>query len=277
MHILLTNDDGYKSRAIEILADYLLSIGHRVTIAAPEQQQSAKAASITTLTQNLKVKLKEFTYNNGNAIAFIVKGTPVDAVQFAISYLRMIGDAPDFVISGINYGNNVGINSFYSATVAAAQQAALLNIPSMAISYDSFNTDSIGYTYLFSHLDFLFALEFNLFTKVRNSFISVNLPEYASKRLVVTHTGSQFYDIQMSEHDKFDGFNKEREFKIQGFIESNDEEMNELQVDYYELKGGAITITPAISSFGYISKQDNYLLQSVTTYLVEDYMQANSK
>ncbi|OFV94653.1 MAG: 5'/3'-nucleotidase SurE [Acidobacteria bacterium RIFCSPLOWO2_12_FULL_54_10] len=127
--ILVTNDDGIESEGIHILAEALSAVG-RVTIAAPSEEKSASSHSISLF--------RPLSYKQVGPDRYAIHGTPVDAVIVAISHL--LEEKPALVISGINKGNNLGLNVFYSGTVAAAVEGTLHGIPSMAVSICSKNS-----------------------------------------------------------------------------------------------------------------------------------------
>ncbi len=131
MKILLTNDDGVYSKGIEAL--YLaLSEEHEVTVVAPETEQSAVGHAITWVSP-LRIK----TVNrNGHYFGYALNGTPADCVKIAVN--ELMDPPPEIVVSGINLGANVGVNVIYSGTVSAATEAAVLGVPSIAVSIDSF-------------------------------------------------------------------------------------------------------------------------------------------
>ncbi len=137
MKILLTNDDGVFSKGIEVLF-LALSEEHEVTIVAPETEQSAVGHAITWL-DPLRVNMVN---RNGKFFGYALKGTPADCVKIAIS--ELIDPPPGIVVSGINLGANVGVNVIYSGTVSAATEAAVLGIPSIAVSIDSFTPVSFS-------------------------------------------------------------------------------------------------------------------------------------
>lgn len=127
MHILLTNDDGISSEGLRALADAALRRGHRITVSAPHSQCSANSQHIT-LTHPLLVHQVPWP---GADHAYSVEGTPADCVRIAPS----LTDTPiDFCLSGINRGENAGSAVYYSGTVAAAREAAMLYMPAMAVS-----------------------------------------------------------------------------------------------------------------------------------------------
>ncbi len=130
MRILLTNDDGIYAKGIEVL--YLALIEeHEVTVVAPETEQSAVGHAITLL-DPLRVKT---VHRNGHSFGHSLSGTPADCVKIAVS--ELMPSPPDMVLSGVNKGANVGVNVIYSGTVSAATEAALMGIPSIAVSIDS--------------------------------------------------------------------------------------------------------------------------------------------
>jgi len=126
MRILLSNDDGYFAPGIAILAEALAPLA-AVTVVAPERDRSGASNSLT-LDRPLTVR------KSAGGFLF-VNGTPTDCVHLAVTGL--LEELPDMVISGINLGANMGDDTIYSGTVAAATEGYLLGIPSLAISLAS--------------------------------------------------------------------------------------------------------------------------------------------
>lgn len=123
MHFLLSNDDGYQSPALAVLADMLAEIG-KVTVVAPDRDRSGASNSLT-LDSPLHVRQDSRGY-------YYVNGTPTDCVHLAITGL--LKQEPDMVISGINTGANLGDDVLYSGTVAAAMEGRFMGCPSIAFS-----------------------------------------------------------------------------------------------------------------------------------------------
>jgi len=123
MRILVSNDDGYFAPGITVLAEALASCAE-VTVVAPERDRSGASNSLT-LDRPLSVRRASNGY-------LYVNGTPTDCVHLAVTGL--LEELPDVVVSGINYGANMGDDTIYSGTVAAATEGFLLGIPSVAIS-----------------------------------------------------------------------------------------------------------------------------------------------
>ena len=128
MKILLSNDDGYFAPGLNILAEHLAKIAD-ITVVAPERNRSGASNSLT-LDRPLSVRKA----SNG---FFYVNGTPTDCVHIALTGL--MDEMPDMVISGINDGANMGDDTIYSGTVAAAMEGYLLEIPSFAVSMSQHN------------------------------------------------------------------------------------------------------------------------------------------
>lgn len=127
MRILLSNDDGYLAPGLAQLAASLTDLGE-LSVVAPESNCSGASNSLT-LDRPLRL------HTAGNGFQY-VNGTPSDCVHLAVT--GMFAKQPDMVVSGINFGANMGDDTIYSGTVAAATEGYLLGVPSIAISLASF-------------------------------------------------------------------------------------------------------------------------------------------
>jgi 5'-nucleotidase len=123
MRILLSNDDGYFAPGLAVLAEALSGLAH-ITVVAPERDRSGASNSLT-LDRPLMLRQS----SNG---FYYVNGTPTDCVHLAVT--GMLDHLPDMVISGINHGANMGDDTIYSGTVAAATEGFLLGVPAIAVS-----------------------------------------------------------------------------------------------------------------------------------------------
>jgi 5'-nucleotidase len=123
MRILLSNDDGYFAPGLAALYAALSPIAE-ITVVAPERDKSGASNSLT-LDRPLSIRKAP----NG---FFFLNGTPTDCVHMAVT--GMLDWVPDMVVSGINHGSNMGDDTIYSGTVAAATEGFLLGIPSIAVS-----------------------------------------------------------------------------------------------------------------------------------------------
>jgi 5'-nucleotidase len=123
MRILLSNDDGYFAPGLACLAETLSSLAD-ITVVAPERDRSGASNSLT-LDRPLSLRKAHSGF-------YYVNGTPTDCVHLAVT--GMLDHLPDMVISGINHGANMGDDTIYSGTVAAATEGYLLGVPSIAVS-----------------------------------------------------------------------------------------------------------------------------------------------
>jgi 5'-nucleotidase len=178
--ILITNDDGIYSEGIRKLADVLRSVGE-VIIVAPDREQSAASHALTL---NRPLRLMQLEENE-----WIVDGTPTDCVNLAV--LKLMKDQrPDIVVSGINFGPNLGDDVTYSGTISAAFEGALLNIPSVAFSA------LIGEHFSFDRCaEFAGQLTHHLLQQPRNPqiILNVNFPVTQFQGVKVTRLGKRVY------------------------------------------------------------------------------------
>lgn len=130
MRILLSNDDGFAAPGIVILAKALAEIAD-VVVVAPDSDRSGASNSLT-LDRPLMVR-------QGDNGFYSVNGTPTDCVHLAVT--GFLDALPDMVVSGINLGQNMGDDTLYSGTVAAAMEGFLLGIPSVAVSLATRGTE----------------------------------------------------------------------------------------------------------------------------------------
>jgi len=132
MRILCTNDDGYLALGLQVLAEAARCHGE-VSVVAPDREQSATSHSIT-----LHHPLRARRATDG---ATVVDGTPTDCVILAVN--GFLERRPDVCLSGVNHGPNMGEDVLYSGTVAAAMEATVIGIPSVALSYTGDNFEDI--------------------------------------------------------------------------------------------------------------------------------------
>ena len=133
MRILLTNDDGIDSPGLWAAAEALSELGF-VTVVAPREQASGTGRSKPN-SSDWRVTPRKLTVHGKEWIVYAVGGTPAQVVQHAI--LEIMPECPDLVVSGINYGVNVGFGVTISGTVGAAMEAAAHGIPSLAVSLET--------------------------------------------------------------------------------------------------------------------------------------------
>jgi len=167
--ILVSNDDGYFAPGIAALACALERLGE-VTVVAPERDRSGASNSLT-LDRPLVVRRAANGY-------YSVNGTPTDCVHIAVTGL--LDFTPDVIVSGVNLGANMGDDTIYSGTVAAAVEGYLLGIPSLAVSL----TSKAG-----EHFDSATGVALELVERLARApfgepvLLNVNVPDIAPERL----------------------------------------------------------------------------------------------
>jgi 5'-nucleotidase len=163
VHILLSNDDGYRAPGLGAMAA-ALSVYDTVTVVAPERDRSGSSNSLT-----LERPLRVHRADNG---FYFVNGTPTDCVHLAITGL--LEKEPDMVVSGINAGANMGDDVLYSGTVAAAMEGRFLGLPAIAVSMASYDP---------MHYETGVRAIADIITRLRNepldqtSILNVNVPD----------------------------------------------------------------------------------------------------
>ena len=133
--ILISNDDSVYAKGIKELVEIAKQFGE-VVVVAPDKPQSAKSHSVTLGAPIMYKKITRF----GDIEAYKCTGTPADCVKIAL--FTILKRKPDLILSGINHGANYSVNLLYSGTVAAAVEGALHNIPSIALSIDSHESEA---------------------------------------------------------------------------------------------------------------------------------------
>lgn len=208
LNIVLSNDDGVNAPGINILREALLGIAN-VVVVAPLNERSTTGH---TLTLDTTLRLEEI----GNNI-YGCSGFPADCSLMAIAYLfrnpssKFYGKKIDLVISGINCGANLGQDIFYSGTVAAAREAALHEIPSIAVSACmSFNNPDKSDRFYYTASNFIKKLvESNIHQAIMpQTFLNINVPWCNEDEILgirVTKTGLRKYSEDVEERVDFKG------------------------------------------------------------------------
>ncbi len=154
IQILLTNDDGIRSPGLWAAAKTLSEIGY-VHVAAPREQYSGAGRSLPSTSDGI-IQEHLMQVNNKEWTVYSVGGTPAQTVLHAV--LEILPRCPDLVVSGINYGENLGTGVTVSGTVGAALEAASLGIPSLAISLETETRYHLSYS---TQIDFSAAAYFS--------------------------------------------------------------------------------------------------------------------
>lgn len=164
--VLLTNDDGIGAPPLVLLRDALAEVA-KVWVVAPDRERSA-ASHALTLHKPLRLTPQRL---NGTDLGHCVNGTPADCVFLGVKTL--IPGGPDFVVSGINAGGNLGNDITYSGTVSAAMEGTLLGIRSMSVSVASSPIRNVKLAVRWSRRIFEWALAWPW---PKNTLLNVNIP-----------------------------------------------------------------------------------------------------
>jgi 5'-nucleotidase len=151
--ILLTNDDGILSPGLWAAAAALSRLGF-VTVTAPREQSSGAGRSLPSTSDGI-IEEKRVQVNGQEWTVFSIGGTPAQTVLHGV--LEVMKKKPDLVVSGINYGENVGTGITISGTVGAAMEAASLGIPGLAVSLEAEARYHLTYS---EEMSFVVAAEF---------------------------------------------------------------------------------------------------------------------
>jgi 5'-nucleotidase len=223
--ILVTNDDGYRSEGITMLADALGALGE-VTIVAPVEEASAIGHALT-LRRPLRLE-------RIGVSVYGVDGTPTDCVNVAIT--QVFRGLPDLVVSGINKGWNLGDDVTYSGTVAGALEGALLGIPSLAVSLAATRAQ---YDFRFA-AQAAVALAEGLLRRPLPSrtFLNVNVPKGQPKGLRVTVQAKRNHRTSVAERSDPKG-------RAYFWIEEGQDEWHPHdRSDYQAVREGYVSVTP---------------------------------
>ena len=226
MKILVSNDDGYQAAGIKSLINELKKISD-VIVVAPDRNRSGSSSSLT-----LDKAVKVSKLNNN---FYYINGTPTDCVHIALTGL--IDFIPDLVVSGINHGPNMGDDTIYSGTVAAAMEGYLLNIPSFAISMGNDNPKNFN-TAAKVTVDLI-----NLYNKKKLSptLLNINIPDLPYndlKGMEITRLGKRHAAEPAIKGEEKDG---ETFFHIGAAGKPNDSGPG---TDFNSVKNNMVSITP---------------------------------
>ncbi len=178
--LLVSNDDGYSAEGLHALADALESLGE-VWVVAPNREQSAVSHAVTLHRPLRLTRLAERRYT--------VDGTPTDCVAVALGHL-MQGNPPDIVVSGINFGVNMGADVHYSGTVSAAFEGVISGFPAVAVSQQVGEGFTWAHAAAFARRIVEWVLENGL---PRDTLLNVNVPLGTPRGVQLTRLGTRRY------------------------------------------------------------------------------------
>jgi 5'-nucleotidase len=231
LKILVSNDDGIDSLGIYSLVLALKEIAD-VTIVAPIKEQSAVGHGIT---MQLPLRVLEYNKNN-DFFGYAVDGTPADCVKIGIR--NIMKEPPDLVISGINHGSNTAINIIYSGTVSAAREAAIMDVPAIAISVTN---------HMAKNFDFAGKVAKHLALKLvkkdipRGTLLNVNVPDLPESEIAgirLTKQGKSKWDDIYEQ--RLDPYGREY-YWLKGSLLEVD---TDLETDQASVRKNYVSVTP---------------------------------
>ena len=225
MRILISNDDGYQAKGIKQLAKSLSQIAD-VIVVAPSENKSAASSSLTIGKPLKPVQIEKNI--------FVIDATPTDCVHLALC--GFIKEPIDLVVTGINFGANLGDDVIYSGTVAGAIEGRFLGLPSIAVSLASWDCN---------HFETAGAIAINLAAQVSksnlssNTILNVNVPDIPLgkiKGIRSTRLGSR-YKSELSVKDK-------KNPSLYWIGENGKEDNNAEGTDFHAISNGFVSVTP---------------------------------
>ena len=233
--ILVSNDDGYKAKGINVLVDVLKEIGD-VVVVAPHTGRSGKGCSITSETP---IKVWEVSSQPG-VVVYACTGTPSDCIKLACH--DIVPRTPDLIIGGINHGDNSAVNAHYSGTMGVVIEGCMKNIPSIAFSICSHDDDA-DFTPTYPYIR-------KIVTEVlrrglpQGSCLNVNFPDsasYAGLKVCRQAVGQWVNEWEAHEHPRGG-----RWWWLTGeFVHNESDE----KADKVALENNFVTITPTTIDF----------------------------
>lgn len=184
MNILLTNDDGYFAKGIQVLARIMKPFGN-VTVIAPKTHQSGMGMAVSLGLKQIKYK-DLGTDKNGVKWAYL-DATPASCVKYGINFMDQ---QPDVVISGINHGTNASTAACYSGTLGAAEEAAINGIPAFGVSLNTIRPDA-DFDCVETFFPELFRQLMNALPERPGIYYNINFPNLPAKEVKGVRIGHQ--------------------------------------------------------------------------------------
>ena len=194
MEILITNDDGYNSKGIKVLADIMKKYGN-VTVIAPKHHQSGMSMAVS-------LGFKQIAHKDLGEGWHYVDATPASCVKFGLNTM-FLEKHPDVVVSGINHGSNAATASCYSGTLGAAEEAALNGIPAIGVSLDTLHPDA-DFSGVEKYFGDIFVDLIKNWPDRHGVYYNVNFPDIPTEQLKGVRAGSQGMGRWIKEFKEWD-------------------------------------------------------------------------
>jgi 5'-nucleotidase len=251
--ILITNDDGYKSKGIEALIEMAKPYG-RIVVVAPHEGNSGMSHAIT-IKHPLRIRKHS---RNDDVEMYSVNGTPVDCVKLAMS--QVLKNQPDLLLSGVNHGSNSSVSVFYSGTMAAVIEGCLYGIPSVGFSLLDYMPDANfeGSVQYGKHV-----IEHVLSNGLSNGVcLNVNIPAIPANEIKGIRVVRQNKGTWREEFDKRTDPRGVEYFWLTGYYQN--EEPSSTDTDEHALSHGYVSVVPV--SIDLTHKEELKKLISLNTF-----------
>jgi 5'-nucleotidase len=225
MRVLISNDDGYKAKGIKQLTKSLSEIAE-VIVVAPSENKSAASSSLTLGRPLKPIQIEKNIY--------AIDGTPTDCVHLALC--GFIKESIDLVVTGINFGANLGDDTIYSGTVAGAIEGRFLGLPSIAMSLASWECNHFETA---GEIAKRLVAQINKSKLSYNTIINVNVPDIPLreiKGIKSTRLGSR-HKSEQSIKDKKDS-------SIYWIGQNGKESDNSEGTDFHAISNNFVSVTP---------------------------------
>jgi 5'-nucleotidase len=231
LKILVCNDDGIDSEGIYAIVESLKEIA-TVTVVAPLKEQSAVGHAIT---MQIPLRVTK-SFKDGNFFGYAVNGTPADCIKIGIR--NIMKEPPDLVVSGINHGSNTAINIIYSGTVSAAREAAIMDIPSMAVSVTNHEVTDFRFA---AKVTKLIAKEMAGKDIPKGTLLNINVPDVPEGQIagiILTKQGKSKWDDIYEQ--RVDPYGKDYYWLTGNLMEVD----TDVETDQVAIKKNYVSISP---------------------------------
>jgi 5'-nucleotidase len=257
LKILVSNDDGIDSAGIHALVNSLKEIAD-VTVVAPHKEQSAVGHAIT-----MQTPLRVFEYHrDGKFFGYAIDGTPADCVKIGIR--NIMNEYPDLMVSEINHGSNTAVNIIYSGTVSAAREAAIMDVPSMAVSVTSHSVNDFSFA---AEIAKKLALEIHKRGIPKGTMLNVNVPNLPKSEIAgiqITMQGKSKWDDVYEK--RVDPYGRNYYWLTGNLIELDDS----IEYDQIAIKNNYVSVTPV-----HFDLTDYDMYKKMKSWNVEDLLKSS--
>ena len=233
MNILVTNDDGISAPGLKAIVKELADLGN-VYVVAPNSEKSANSHKLTL---NGLVRFEERKMK-GAQKAFALWGTPADCVHLGVSFL--VKEKIDLVVSGINKGPNLSTDIIYSGTIAAAREAFLRKIPSVALSLASFTVKDFSTA---AQIGKEFVEKYYERKDKHHYFLSVNMPDIPRSEIKGVKICDKTLHVEYHDEYALEEVNGRTYIDLRTSHKRSFADSDDLAIDYITIANGYISVS----------------------------------